>query len=389
MSSDTTFVQKLRAKIGELSDFLAGEVRAAADDAAEDAAALAAADLAEAERAAAAAKGEDTVGAPWIVLARVEGEDSIIPKKDRLTADDLRAMAESYDPAHRRAPIVLTHKGEQSLGHVDEVDFDGVNLLGRVSQIADGGQGLVDAAVSRGWIERSIRFWRNSPELEGRPPYLIHVALLSGEAPGQHSLPPLTEAFSRSLPEAEIFCDRSLLDEPDTEQEIPMDKNELATLVGDAVRSAVEPLENRIKLAEDRAAAAETSAAALAEENRKAALEGELRQLVTEGKVMPAEKESELDMLLALPADKATKRLGDLRSRSRMIRSAETKMVAQDGTVLASDRRFNSELGVNVDPDKLQLVQEAERAAAGDFEKFRAETYARYGEPLSAIPSPN
>lgn len=387
MSSETTFTSKLRDKLRELSEFLAGEVRSASDDAAgEPGDAKAVADQGIMDDRAA---GKDTVGDPWIVLARVEGDDSIIPKKDRLTADDLRAMAESYDPNHRKAPIVLTHKGEQSLGYIEATDFDGVNLLGLPSQIQDAdGEGLVTKAVSHGWIERSIRFWRNSPELEGRPPYLIHVALLSGEAPAQHSLPPLSDVFSRSLPEAEVFCDRSLLDEPDTTQEIPMDKNELATLVGDAVRSAVEPLETRLKAAEERAATAEAAAATAAENNRKASIEGELRQLVVEGRVTPAEKESELDMLLALPADKASKRLGDLRARARMIRSVETPIVAGDGTVLANDRRFAADAG-SVDPDKLQVVQEAERAAGGDHAKFRAEVFARCGEPLPAIPSPN
>lgn len=384
MSSDSTFLQKLRAKLGDLSEFLAGEVRAAADDAAEDAKAVAQAEQDEADRAA----GKDTVGDPWIVLARVEGEDSIIPKKDRLTADELRAMAESYDPTHRKAPIVLTHKGEQSLGHIEAADFDGVNLLGLPSQILDtDGEGLVTKAVSRGWIERSIRFWRNSPELEGRPPYLIHVALLSGEAPAQHSLPPLSDAFSRSLPEAEVFCDRSLLDEPEIPQETPMDENKLAELLDRSLKTALEPLESRLKAAEDRAVESDRVAREALESNRKAAIEGELRQLVVEGRVTPAEKESELDMLLALPADKATKRLGDLRARSRMIRSVETSVVTKDGSVLAADRRFASENGVSVDPDKLQLVNEAERAAGGDFAKFRAEIFARYGEPAPAVPN--
>lgn len=93
-------------------------------------------------------------------------------------------------------------------------------------------------------------------------------------------------------------------------------------------------------------------------------------------------------MLLALPADKASKRLGDLRARARMIRSVETPIVAGDGTVLANDRRFAADAG-SVDPDKLQVVQEAERAAGGDHAKFRAEVFARCGEPLPAIPSPN
>lgn len=384
MSSESTFTEKLRGKLRDLSEFLAGEVRAAADDAAEDAKAVAQADQDEADRAA----GKDSVGDPWIVLARVEGDDSIIAKKDRLTANDLRAMAESYDPAHRKAPIVLTHKGEQSLGYIEAVDFDGVNLLGLPSQIKDtDGEGLVTKAVSRGWIERSIRFWRNSPELENRAPYLIHVALLSGEAPAQHSLPPLSDAFSRSLPEAEVFCDRSLLDEPEIPQETPMDETKLAELLDRSLKAALEPIEGRLKAAEDRAVNAEATAAAATESNRKAAIEGELRQLIVEGRVTPAEKESELDMLLALPADKATKRLGDLRARSRMIRSVETEIVAKDGTVLAADRRFNSENGVLVDPDKLQVVQEAERAAGGDHAKFRAEIFARCGEPLAAIPN--
>jgi hypothetical protein len=377
VSGDTTFSQRLREKLRGLSEFLSTEMRDAGEGS----------DPGDAppvvDRAA-----EQT---PWVVLARVEGDDSIIPAKDRLTAADLQRMAESYDPMHRKAPVVLTHKGDTPAGFIEETGFDGANLLGRISEIPDAdGEGLVTKAVAKGWIQRSIRFWRNSPEIEGNPPQLIHLALLGGEAPGQHSLPPLDLAFSRSLPAgAEIFSDRSLLDEPETKETEDMDENKIAELVTSAVRAAVAPLEQRVADAEKLAADNAKEATEAREASRKATLEGELRQLVVDGRVTPAEKDGELEVLLALPGDLAEKRLGTLRTRARLMRSASVELVTQSGDVVENDRRFSSDAGTGVDPDKLQIVHEAERKAGGDFAKFRAELYARHGEPLTGLPAAN
>lgn len=379
--SDGTLVQKLRAKLGELVEFLSAEDRGVDKESDE---------FDPAKEVKWKDRAVDVVGDPWIVLARAEGEDSIIPPKERLTTDDLRRMAESYDPTHRKAPIVLTHKGSESLGFIEEVEFDGANLLGRPSQVNLGGIGAVDKAVAQGWIQRSIRFWRNSPELPDRPPYLIHVALLAGEAPGQHSLPALDETFSRSLPEAEIF-ERSLLDEPSSLQEKEMDEQKIAELVGAAVRTAVQeataPLTEKITGLEDRVAQAESTVKASNESSRTAALAGEVRQLVAEGRVMPAEKDSELEVLTALAPEKAEARLKALRGRPSFLRHA-TGQVTSDGVVLEEDRRFAAE-GNSVDADKLRVLHEAERAAGGDFGKLRAALYAQAGEPLPGLPSVN
>jgi hypothetical protein len=138
----------------------------------------------------------------WFILARVEDDRSLFPPEERITHEMLASMTEAYDPDFRRAALIFPNGGPSHdtgefanfvPGHVQALETDGWFLWGLVGETFEGWlRFMVDWD---GHAQRSIAWWPSLPELTGNPPYLRHVALLTGEAPGIPNMPHLEQWF--------------------------------------------------------------------------------------------------------------------------------------------------------------------------------------------------
>jgi hypothetical protein len=134
----------------------------------------------------------------WLVMARAETKEEPLaaPVEERLTASDLQRAVEAYNPAFREAKVIIGRDGPSHfsgrfappLGKIRAVEFDGHFVWGLVEH--DNFELFWN--VSRGAGARSIWVRPNS-ELEGKPPYIDHLALLWHEWPVQPNLPSLDQ----------------------------------------------------------------------------------------------------------------------------------------------------------------------------------------------------
>lgn len=320
----------------------------------------------------------------------VEGPHSFYKAEDRVTDDLLNAFEKHYDPKFRFAPVVCgydpatgacgpAHKTGMYLpspGRVEAVRRAGKYLEVKLSQrVNEKGKPAIKDLVDQGFVGISIA-WMPSSDLPGSPPYLKHVALLSGENPGTPGIPPLSDAFraidawnlSDGLPfvmqpaptvGADGFftstCCRSLADceaswqpgHPDGDKpakEDPMAEitpEALSALVERAVGAAIEPrlaaalkpisegldqvrtLATEAKATADAAqttaTSADTNARTLAEVAATSSAEGRVRACVQSGRVRPNEYEGEMETVRALPAEAREKHLARLEKRSPLL----------------------------------------------------------------------
>ena len=379
----------------------------------------------------------------WVVLARVEDGDSLFAD-DPITAPMLAEMARVYDPQVRMAPVISGYdpstntagpahfSGEYTppLGYVRALDFDGINLWGAIEEIRGGdGQGLVSERVAMGFLQRSIGFWTSMPDFPGKkkPPYLRHLALLGGEPAGIPNLPPLTEYFVAQMGEQNgrivagaDFAVRHLLDTPRPAVPAPApptpkeedtmtpeetraaidsavaealakvakpDSTEMAAAIGEAVRSAVEPISTQL-----------TELRSVTNQNQKTAFQTEVERrfagLVQNGRLDPAERAAEQEFLADLPTEKVRARLDHLETRTprlnpSMLSEARVFEVADDkgeNVVSLAARRYTLPQGGKIPAaSDMAVLGEAKRASGGDYNKFRAAAYALSGEPLMEV----
>lgn len=375
----------------------------------------------------------------WVVLARVEDGDSLFAD-DPITAPMLAEMARVYDPKVRMAPVISGYdpstntagpahfSGEYTppLGYVRALEFDGMNLWGAIEEIrGDDGQGLVSERVAKGFLQRSIGFWPAMPDFPGKrkPPYLRHLALLGGEPAGIPNLPPLTEYFVATMGEQNGrivagagFAVRHLLDTPRpavpaTETPTPKEEDTMtpeeiraeiasavaaataslkpdsaaiATAIGEAVRSAVEPLSTQL-----------TELRSVTQANQKDGLRTEVERrfeaLVQSGRLDPAERAAEQAFLADLAPEKVRSRLDHLETRTprlnpRSLSEVRVLEVADDegkNVVSFAARRYMLPQGGRPPAaEDMKLLAEAKRAAGGDPAKFREAAYRLSGEEL-------
>lgn len=375
----------------------------------------------------------------WVVLARVEDGDSLFAD-DPITALMLAEMARVYDPKVRMAPVISGYdpstntagpahfSGEYTppLGYVRALEFDGMNLWGAIEEIrGDDGQGLVSERVAKGFLQRSIGFWPAMPDFPGKrkPPYLRHLALLGGEPAGIPNLPPLTEYFVATMGEQNGrivagagFAVRHLLDTPRpavpaTETPTPKEEDTMtpeeiraeiasavaaataslkpdsaaiATAIGEAVRSAVEPLSTQL-----------TELRSVTQANQKDGLRTEVERrfeaLVQSGRLDPAERAAEQEFLADLAPEKVRSRLDHLETRTprlnpRSLSEVRVLEVADDegkNVVSFAARRYMLPQGGRPPAaEDMKLLAEAKRAAGGDPAKFREAAYRLSGEEL-------
>lgn len=150
-------------------------------------------------------------GRHWIIVARVEdAERTMFDADELLTAEELGAMATAYDRHYRTAAVVLPGEGMSAhfVGEhsrwipasVDALQFDGYHLWALLrSRWSD-----LEWSVVAGATQRSIQWWGSLPELPGAPPYLRHIALLTGEPPGIANMPSLDQWFAAPPPDLDV-----------------------------------------------------------------------------------------------------------------------------------------------------------------------------------------
>lgn len=371
----------------------------------------------------------------WMVLARIEGDDSLFAD-DPITEKELRDMAGSYDPEFRKAPIITGYDpdggasgpshwvGEFNapLGFATALAFDGLNLWGEVEQRYDeDGVGLVEKAVAKGFLQRSIGWWRKLVEVKNKP-YLRHIALLGGEPPGIPNLPPLDQYF-RSMVGEQLgrvvenapYCVRNMFNAPrpaaspasrggNTEEKaMEIDEKQLEQIVArtvastlkaereanppvdvakaseEAVARAMAPLNEKIeKMTEELEKERERTAASLLE-TRTAEIGRRLDALVESGRVTPAEAKEERSFYEGLAHEKVQARLDTLERRapnarlSQQYRGIEVGSGDDAATVEIDRRNYSLPEGETlVDPTSLRAVAEARHLAGEDATKFRS-----------------
>lgn len=105
------------------------------------------------------------------------------------TDDDLRRIAENYDPAYHTASVNLDHaEAGPAQGFVADLIWDGAYLLADLSGVP--AELAEQLAVGR-YPCRSAEVYA---DLDGRGPYLRAVALLGARPPAVKGLPPLPAA---------------------------------------------------------------------------------------------------------------------------------------------------------------------------------------------------
>ncbi len=367
----------------------------------------------------------------WVVLARVEDEDSLFPPEERLDPEFFQEIVGTYDPDFRRAPVISGFDRESGtagpahwvgedlapLGFVQSLKFDGLNLWGKIEEIKN----RVTDAVADGFLQRSIGFWRHSPEVGGKG-YLRHFALLGGEQPGIPNLPPLDNFFSVGAEEGqgrivanapyevrsimnnvEDHMDESLRKEvldlvadtlksalPVAEPVAPIKKKDAdESALGEEIRSLLsgfkDEMSSQITEVRDLAnATAEATAAGLVAA-RNTVLEGELNKLVHQGKLTPADKARELRVLAMLKTEHQDEHIKDLQTKSAILteRLTERFETVEGKPEIRIDRRmFTFPNQEKIDVRSLQFHKEAlSRSKNGaDMKAYTEAAYALHGE---------
>lgn len=310
---------------------------------------------------------------PWLPLAMLEEEDDAAGLcGPPLTADRLAAMVANFDLRAYVPPIITGKDGGSHwqgeyldpLGHIAQVDFDGLTLWGKAAEICDYGDSRVEGAVSTGRFKRSIRFLYGS---EPSSTYLAHLALSGGEIEGQPGLIPLTHAFPAALmresdaaeeaaegemPQASADRFKGSLQigertfppaQPAPSPETDMDDTKLQEMftglrtgiTGDiqtAVTAAVDPLKAELATVKEQLATATATADRMATDARRSGFRTALDGLVREARLAPAEVDIQLEALMALPQETADKLLGGLRTRQPLLgRYATTPLTVGEG----------------------------------------------------------
>lgn len=174
------------------------------------------------------------------VVGSIEIPGRTIHGDEPITSQLLRDVARSYDPELREAVVIAAPEGSgesghfagqygPSLGAIRSVDFDGVFLWADFEPTE-----TYRAKTEAGYRYPSIYVRRND-ELAGSPWYLMHVALLSGEAPGTPNLGrfrSLDAAMSRGT-KTEAWRSQVTLTEEQAVEPNETEKNEPAAAVPD------------------------------------------------------------------------------------------------------------------------------------------------------------
>jgi len=367
----------------------------------------------------------------WIPLAQVEDPDnSPYPAEEQLWPSRMRTMVANFSPMYFRPPVIRPdggpshHTGEHSdpCGFVTALDFDGVTLWGRLTEISDWGDGRIECCVADGYWGRSIGFWIAYGGQKDNFK-LRHLALLGGEPEGQadQGLPPLTRYFKSAYsvtPEggpymqeatraaAEPYATRVYERHSAPLQEAVMNQADLDKLLegvakragdaaSDAVGRSLAPLEatiakqaetltrmeTEIQAARSSADEAKATAATAAADHKAQAdrvKEGSFRSAlaahVTAFRVAPGEVDGKVKVLMALPDDLAAAELASIAARPPAIGDAARSVLQ----VTEGDSTIDLPLPAGIHPRTAETFYRADKSLAKGVTPEQAlNTFAR------------
>lgn len=335
----------------------------------------------------------------WVPLAQIEDkDDSPFPVEEQLWPSRMRTMVQNFDAMKYRPPVIRADGGpahftgefEPPCGFVTAIDFDGVTLWGRFTQVPGWTGGRVDESVSDGLWGRSIGFWYAYGG-QANNFKLRHVALLGGEPEGQmdQGLPPLTRYFQSSyanLPgggaqeatradstpfAVRSFTTRQRANVNPSQEDFSMNDTDLRALLDGlatrtasealaAVTAAVQPLQEQLATvsgtvatlqadltasraettaAKEAAAAAVATQQAEAKRSKEAGYRSRLSALTTSFRVAEGEIPQKVEILMALPDELAEKEIAALAAREPAVSEAgRTVLTIADGAATSSFR---------------------------------------------------
>ncbi|MFH2064978.1 MAG: hypothetical protein ABIK15_07265 [Pseudomonadota bacterium] len=222
----------------------------------------------------------------WIEICKAGTWTAKNGKPVTLTTADLDAIASSYNPTDREAPLVFGHPSDEdpAFGWVEKLKRTGDILLAAFKQVPD----VVKSLVKDGHYKKvSIALMPDKKTLK-------HVGLLGAVQPAVPGL--ASVKFGDGADELVVeFSNPDAVDPAKKEGE-DMDKvKELEQQLADekAKREA----------AENQAKAAETELSAAKSKQQASELETRIDKLVAENKILPADKAAVKTVALALGKD--------------------------------------------------------------------------------------
>lgn len=210
----------------------------------------------------------------WMEIFKVGKHVSANGIERAWTVDDLRQMAEAYDPKTHEAPIVVGHPHDNTpaFGWIKELKVEGEKLLAMPGQVAPEFAELVKAGRFK---KRSISLYPDGT--------LRHVGFLGAQPPAVKGLKDIE--FAGSAAETYEYADTEDADMTELErlqQQLAEERNKRELAEAKAAQN------------EEAKKQAETSFAELEQQTKKQAIDGFIDQGIKEGKILPAWKEQGL-----------------------------------------------------------------------------------------------
>lgn len=344
----------------------------------------------------------------WVVVSRAEGDDSNYPVGKRITPEILADVASRYDPSFRRAPVVQAVEGIQGRAHekgelnppvgwIEELSFDGLNLWARIRDVA----GRFARHIENGMVRGSVFIIPGQNEDQGHY-QLRHFALIASQMAGTPGIPHADEMFavareaSLSLGESGDLIRSIGFDE----EEEMVDKNELKdelvrsleSTLPDVLSRTLEPIREQILAGVDEKITAiradlESVSSRLAQSEKDSVaslVRSRVEGLSKDGKIRPAEVETEVALLLRASAEEREQRFTLIAARDAMS-FEETPEGREGGSApkpgeLERLERTLVNPGATYNKDELLLVRDLMAEAGGDSQKYRELVYERFGQ---------
>ena len=244
---------------------------------------------------------------PRIEIFRAGDQVSTDGRAMSFSVADLHAIAANYDPALAKAPLVVGHPKveDPAYGWASGLSVEGDTLFAETDQVEAQFAGMVHAGR---FPNRSAAIFL--PSTPGNPKpgqlYLKHIGFLGAAAPAVPGLAPVPASFA-ATDDAITFSFPLVQQEPSMDPKKPAgqpDPADAATFAAqNAARSAELDQREAALAARENAvnAAAEAAEAATKAADRAAAVTF-AAGLVKAGKVLPAQQDAVVELMVLLPA---------------------------------------------------------------------------------------
>jgi hypothetical protein len=255
------------------------------------------------------------------------------PASKGITAQHIAAAVAAYDPDKARAPLVFGHPRNDgpAKGFISAARAEGSKLFVTLKNIATD---AIESVRKGDFFNRSMSFW--DPEHPSNPNPGVysfrHIGLLGATAPAIPGMAPLKFSddglgleFSVDPAPAEVLAQEPaptpvvIVTDPAPQQEpknMPLSEAEIAALQEKAARADTAEAEaTRLREAEEKRV---RDFAAAEETRRRTEDEAAVAQLVTDGKVLPAEADDVKTLFAALPTESLTFSTGAAEPRAAL-----------------------------------------------------------------------